>query len=51
VPNNAKSNSKTEATEVKTAVMDRKSVFLPKEVPPIAKAAVTTGRSAEAILP
>ena len=50
--NNAKSSNQTEATEVKTAVMERKSVFLPEEVPPTAKAAVTTngGKSAEAIV-
>jgi hypothetical protein len=52
VPDNAKSSNQTEATEVKTAVMERKSVFLPEEVPPTAKAAVTTngGKSAEAIV-
>ena len=51
--NNAKSSNQTEATEVKTAVMERKSVFLPEEVPPTAEAAVTTngGKSAEAIVP
>ena len=50
---NVKSCNQTEATEVKTAVMERKSVFLPEEVPPTAKAAVTTngGKSAEAIVP
>ena len=43
----------TEATEVKTTVMERKSVCLPEEVPPTAKAAVTPngGKSAEAIVP
>ena len=50
---NVKSSNQTEATEVKTAVTERKSVFLPEEVPPTAKAAVTTngGKSAEAIVP
>ena len=50
--NNVKSCNQTEATEVKTAVMERKTVFLPEEVPPTAKAAVTTngGKSAEAIV-
>ena len=49
---NVKSSNQTEATEVKTTVMERKSVFLPEEVPPTAKAAVTTngGKSAEAIV-
>ena len=49
---NVKSCNQTEATEVKTTVMERKSVFLPEEVPPTAKAAVTTngGKSAEAIV-
>ena len=53
VPNNVKSNNQTEATEVTTAVMERKSVILPEEVPPTAEAAVTTngGKSAEAIVP
>jgi len=37
VPDNAKSSNQTEATEVKTAVMERKTVFLPEEVPPTAK--------------
>ena len=52
MPDNAKSSNQTEATEVKTAVMERKSVFLPEEVRPTAKAAVTTngGKSAEAIV-
>ena len=40
--NNEQSSNKTEATEVKTADMERKSVFLPEEVPQTAKAAVTT---------
>ena len=50
---NVKSCDQTEASEVKTAVMERKSVFLPEEGPPTAKAAVTTngGKAAEAIVP
>ena len=50
---NVKSGNQTEATDVKTTVMERKSVCLPEEGPPTAKAAVTTngGKSAEAIVP
>ena len=49
---NVKPSNQTEATEVKMAVVERKTVFLPEEVPPTAKAAVTTngGKSAEAIV-
>ena len=52
MPDNAKSSNQTEATEVKAAVRERKSVFLPEEIPRSAKAAVTTkgGKSAEAIV-
>ena len=51
MPNNVKSNNQTEATEVKPAAMERKSVLLPAEVPPTGEAAVTTngGKTAGAI--
>ena len=47
---NVKASNKKDATEEKTAVTERKSVFLPEEVPPTAKAAVTTngGKAEEA---
>ena len=53
MPENAKASNQAEATEGRTAVMERKSVLLPEEVPPTARAAVTTngGNAADAIVP
>ena len=50
---NVKSWNQTEATEVKTPVMERRPVFLHEEGPTPAKAAGTTngGKSAESIVP